>query len=1159
MLQGVRKFLLGCVFCLVAAAVCAADASSQRDMAIRLNNLGVAYMNQQNMEKAEQTFSEAFRKDPSLLTAELNRGIALLNLQKLAEARQTLQHVVDRDPGNVAAWYNLGLLSRNSNSPQETIRDFQRVLQLDPSDADAHYFLGSSYMQQKNYADAILQFQKALQLNPIHASAEFGLARALQQSGNMDAAKQHFERFEQMTSAKIASPLTLHYGEMGRYSIAQSIHQQEPEVGAMIPLRFLPQNIGNPRFWRAAALPAEANGGGACILRLGENGELGLIALSHGAHAIHTYLSSNTGKFQELSPEQTGLDVSGDAIACTVGDFDNDGLPDVAVSLSDRVVLFKNLGEKKFADVTKAAGIQTLNQPAGLTFVDYDHDGDLDLFVTGKAIDALHGPNVLWRNNGNGTFTDWTSQAGLNGEKSTSNATLSDLNNDRAVDLVVTGSGAAPTFFANPREGHFHASPLYPDIGLSPTNGVYVFDFNKDGWMDVAVTHTGAPGVTLWRNVDGKRFERVPLPLLDATRGWGLTALDIDNDGWIDLAVLVETSRGPQLRILRNRGARGFEDVTAAVGLAHLQLHQPRAVLAADVDRDGDADLLVTQLNEGPVLLRNDGGNRNHWLRLSLQGLADNKSALGTKVEIFAGSLWQKWEVAGAAGYMGQGSPEILAGLGQQSQVDIVRMLWPTGVLQDELNLPADKPASLRELDRRGSSCPVLFAWDGTRYRFVSDVIGAAVVGHWVSPTATNTPDPGEWIKVNGNQLQPRFGYLSLRFGEPMEEVNFIDQLRLVAVDHPAGIEVYPNERFLSHPPFPDGRVIAASAAHPLVAAWDDHGRDVRELLRNADHRYVRDFTNLPFAGFANLHTLTLDIGPWTPRNPLHLLLRGYIEYFSASSMYAAWQAGLQPQPPTLEAQMPDGTWKRVLDDMGFPAGLPRTIPVDLTGKLPPGVHRLRIVTNLQIYWDRILIDNGPDRTSQVRTTELPLSLSTLEFRGYPQQVEGKTPGDLTYRYDRISNTGPFARQRGEYTRYGNVTPLLQRVDDQFAIFGSGEDIDAEFSTDRLPPLPPHWQRDYFFYANGFVKDMDFYEASPFTVGALPFHSMRAYPYAKTQTYPMDSASVKYRLQWNDRFDSGNSAQRYRFHYLPAASSPILPASVSHPARANSTGSLGGN
>jgi len=371
-----------------------------------------------------------------------------------------------------------------------------------------------------------------------------------------------------------------------------------------------------------------------------------------------------------------------------------------------------------------------------------------------------------------------------------------------------------------------------------------------------------------------------------------------------------------------------------------------------------------------------------------------------------------------------------------------------------------------------------------------------------------------------------------VRFGEPMEEVNYIDQLRMVAVDHPADTDVYPDERFLDDPPFASGKTVVTSRAHPPTGAWDNQGRDVLQLLSATDHQYVRDFTNLPYAGFANTHSLTLDLGTWTPARPLRLFISGFIEYFSATSMYAAWQAGMKPISPYIEAQMPDGSWRRVVDEMGFPAGLPRTITVDLTGKLPTGTQKIRITSNLQIYWDEVLVDNGPAREKEVRTTELPLAAATLGFRGYPRQVDGETPGDLTYRYDEVSATGPFSRFRGSYTQYGDVTPLLTSIDNHFAIFGTGEDVDAEFDTAALPALPQGWKRDYFFYANGFVKDMDFYEAIPFTVAEMPFHGMSTYPYPTTQHYPEDAQANGYRFEWNDRFESGASkASGYRFVY----------------------------
>ena len=696
--------------------------------------------------------------------------------------------------------------------------------------------------------------------------------------------------------------------------------------------------------------------------------------------------------------------------------------------MSDRVILYRNNGDNTFTDVTEKAGIKQINHPAGLTFIDFDHDGDVDLLVTGSA-GSNATANVLWRNNGNQTFTEWTTPTALGGKGHTTSAMLSDLNNDRAVDIAVAGDEGVSLYF-NPREGNFIEQPLYAKADLPPAVGLTILDFNKDGWMDIAVTHAGAPGITLWKNIDGKRFERVPLPISDATRAWGITPIDFDNDGWIDLAAIVETSKGVEVRVLSNKGDGTFEDVSDKLGLdkplpSDLALaRRPRRRLRR---RRRPAHL---HARRAPILLRNDGGNKNHSFLVTLQGNADNKTAIGTKVEVFAGGLWQKWEVPGASGYLSQGPGTILAGLGDWDQPVIVRLLWPTGVPQDELNIAAKGVAEIKELDRRGSSCPVVFAWNGSKYEFITDTIGAAVIGHWVSPYAHNIPDPDEWIKVDGSQLQAKDGYLSLRLGEPMEEVNFIDQARLVAIDHPANSAVYPNERFKNDPPFSETKTIFTEQAHPVLAARDNNGKDVTATLAKIDHQYVRDFSNLPYSGFANTHSLTLDLGPTSPDKPLRLLMHGFIEYFSATSLYSAWQAGLAPISPYVEAQLPDGSWKRIVDDMGFPAGLPRTIVTDLTGRMPAGATRIRITTNLQIYWDQILVSNEAEHPELVKQTEVPLATASLAFRGYPRQIDGATSGDLTYHYNEASATGPFVRQRGPYTNYGDVTPLLKAIDD---------------------------------------------------------------------------------------------------------------------------------
>ena len=1142
----VRKILLPVAFltfCLGGSATWAGAANTVSDAhaeAIRLNNLGTARMNQQRFSDAVENFSAAYHADPTLIAAEVNQGIALLYAGKEPDAEAALSQATQHDPKNPNAWYCLGLLHLRIGKTLDAAQDFQHVLALHPDDTDTHYMLGRAESQLDNYATAATEFEAALHLNAKDASAEYGLASALQHSGKSSEARAHLLRFKQLMAENISTPFSDVYGESGHYAVVQTIQSTDTSVAAMIPVTFTPQspnNAPNP------ALPAGS--GAVCMINLNQPdlnhpSEMGLVALGSTASAIRVYRNDGHGNFSPLDATAMGLAASGTAVACTVGDFNHDGLDDLAVAFTDRVLLFKNLGSEKFIDVTQTSGITPHNLPSALTFVDYDHDGDLDLLVTGHTSAPSRSPNVLWRNNGNGTFTDWTAQTGLGGSQSTAGVELSDINNDRAVDLLTTGVASAPTVYLNPREGVFSSQLLFTQAGLPATRGLYVFDFNKDGWMDIALTHAGAPGVTLWRNVDGKRFERVPLPIHDAIGGWGITAIDIDNDGWLDLAVLLDTAHGPQLRVLRNLGAKGFVDVTKTVHLDSLHLRAPRTLLAADVDHDGAADLVVGQEQGAPLVLHNNGGNKNHSLQIQFQGVADNKSAIGTKIEVYSGTLWQKWEVPGASGYLGQGPSEILAGIGNAKQADVVRLLWPTGVPQDEINVAADKPITLVELDRRGSSCPTLFAWDGEKYQFVSDVIGAAVVGHWIAPTQRNTPDPDEWIKVDGNQLRAYQGRLSLRFGEPMEEVNYIDQVRLIAVDHPLGTDVNADEKFLSEPPFASGKILLSASAHPLAGAWDAQSRDVLALLRESDHRYVGDFTPMHFDGFANSHALTFDLGAWSPKLPLRLLLHGYVNYFSASSMYAAWQAGLRPISPYVEAQLPNGSWQRVIDDMGFPAGLPRTIVADLTGKLPPGTRRIRIVTNLQIYWDQILVDNEAAPFNQMRITELPLDTASLAFRGYPEQIEGKSPGDLTYDYNRISQTGPFVLQRGPYTRYGTVTPLLRNVDDRFVIFGSGEDMDLEFRADALPALHHGWTRDYFFYANGYVKDMDFYEASPYTVSEMPFHTMSRYPYPAAEQAPAQAQRTRYEIDWNSRFESGHP-QPYAFHYVPRAMHPPAP------------------
>jgi tetratricopeptide (TPR) repeat protein len=1134
--------------------------------AARMNNLGAAYMNQQLFEKALKSFQQAAELDPKLTIARLNEGIALLNLQKIDEAKAALEDALKQDPKNPQAWYNLGLYAKNAGDAQAAIDAFHHVAEIDPNDADTWYFLGTAYVQAKQFPQAIAAFQHALHINPLHASAEFGLSRAYQQSTDIDHAREHLKKFQYITQNKIGAPMSLAYGEQGQYSRAVESPSAVLKAPAQIKVQFVDvtaeAGIVSKSDQRRFTETASFLGPGACFLDYDGDGKIDLLIADNGPKGGMALYHNLGGKFEDAT-KSAGFDPSLHALGCTAGDYDNDGFEDIALSLYQyRLALLHNEKNGTFKDVAETAGLKGTAETksdgftAGLAFIDYDHDGDLDLYVSkysgeigglvdvpSKPMDIIEagnmkaGANRMWRNNGNATFTDVTETLGLTNDEASFGAIGTDYNNDRAVDLAVTG-GRVPVLFKNPREGKFIQQAWASEFS-APTVGVAVLDFDQDGWMDLAFTHMGAPGITLWCNNHGRTFDQVKLPETNWVRVYGVAAIDYDNDGWVDLVAVGETKEGKgEIKLFRNLGADGFKDVTADVGLDKIQLKEPRAIITGDYDNDGATDLLITQ-NHGPaVLLRNKGGNQNHWLRLSLKGLADNKSAIGTKVEVFAGGNRQKFEIAGSNGYLGQNSPYLTVGLGDAKEADIVRMLWPTGVLQDEIHVAGDKEQKFLEIDRRGSSCPTLFVWNGERYEFVADMLGAGVVGHWVGPGQRDVPRPVEYIKIDRNTIREKDGKLSFRFMEPLEEAVYLDQTRLLAVDHPNDVDVYPNEYFASNPPYPEFKVVVSKRedARPPAGAWDEHGHDVLpDLLA---HHYFGDFALTQFQGFAQPHSLVLDLGEAYRGGPLWLLLHGGVEYFSANSMYAASQAGVQAIAPYVEALNANGKWVRVIEDMGFPAGGPRTMTADLSGKLPPGTKKIRITTNLQIYWDNILVsrtpqNNGTDKAESLRLTPLPLVRANLAFHGFPLKVEGTPPGNVQYIYEKTSATGPYTRPAGTYTRYGDVLPLLTALDDKLVVFGSGDKVSLDFDPAHLPELPKGWVRDYFFAANGYEKDMDFYAAEGNFVAPLPFLRMGDYPYPASRSFPLDDAHVNYLLEYNTRHMSGNEQRGYWFDYGP--------------------------
>jgi tetratricopeptide (TPR) repeat protein len=704
--------------------------------AVRANNIGVALMNRHQFADAVGKFETACILDPDSDTGCLNAGIGFMYAGHYEDGRNMLAKTADRDPQNPRVWLNLALLERATGNPAAALDDFQKVAALDPNDADTHYFLGFYASQAEHYQEAAEEFRRAIELDPLHASAEFGLAQVEQHQGDADGAKAHLLRFQHITGQGLGKPIRfLYYGEQGKYSLAQEMSGPHPDHAlAAIPVHFLdisgalglvkrPKIVSSSKHFSGSRngkiVPASAPkslanflGSGACVFDYDGDGRPDIFLVNADGNGSAALLRNDGhGKFVDVT-KAAKLQFLGEGTGCAVGDYDNDGHPDLVVSGADGITLFHNEGDGTFKDVTNESGVRTIGLALGVTFIDYDHDGDLDLYVTRFNNFPLDHPsqpftfpddatppgNILWRNLGNGTFVDFTKETGLGGNAASVGALGSDLNNDRAVDLVITGWGNSPDVLLNSREGPFQPADLFGAEAPGRTAGAVALDFDRDGGMDLAFTQWAPPGLSLWRNVNGKSFERVPLPDPEWMRGWGIAAVDYDNDGFVDLVAVGETFAGKgRIVLLRNEGAAGFRDVTHETGLDKIVLRNPRSVVAFDAEGDGSTDLLITQSGLPPVLLKSVGSDENNWLQVALSGDPDNKLGIGTKVEVFSGAYRQTWEVSGASGYLGQGPPEIHSGLRDEGAADVLRLRWPTGARQNEMQIPGNQRTAITE------------------------------------------------------------------------------------------------------------------------------------------------------------------------------------------------------------------------------------------------------------------------------------------------------------------------------------------------------------------------------------------------------------------------------------------------------------------------------
>jgi hypothetical protein len=630
-------------------------------------------------------------------------------------------------------------------------------------------------------------------------------------------------------------------------------------------------------------------------------------------------------------------------------------------------------------------------------------------------------------------------------------------------------------------------------------------DANADDQSDVILLPAGEPPRRVVSQKDApdedvvKRFAggAVPGPaLLHAHR------CDLDLDGRADLVGL-SADRKPVLLHGQGDPTGRFTLAPEPFGPHPAKLTGLQAVAVADVDGNCTPDLICWDADGVKVFSAEPNGHRGLKLRLTgkrdatnaglgQKNLRTNTDGIGSKVSAVTGPLSAMIEHTTLSGGPGQSLLPLDLGLGKATQADAVRIRWPDGVVQAELGTPACELVTIGETNRKPTSCPVLMTWDGTRWVYVTDFLGGGALGE-VGPDGSVRPArPEESVKIEPHQLGLKDGHYVLRIAEPMDEVLYLDHVRLDVVDHPPGTEVHPDERFAVGGPPPTQQLLTFRGKLFPAKATDHRGRDVTATLRERDDKTVAGFAHRSWLGYAEDHWVEFDFGDkplsLPAGNPAYLVLAGWTDYPYPESIYASTQAGVPTVWPVLERMRPDGKWE-ALGPIGLPAGLPKvmTVPVGDWFKTG-GVFRIR--TNLQIYWDQLFLAVPTDGAT---VHELPPAAVRLSHPGFVQEITPGRKPPIAYDPDRFE---PVATTKwaGTLTRLGEVGELAAKVDDRFVLAGPGDEVTVRFDARPLPPLPAGWVRSFVLRTHGYCKDTAPTTLTGGRVGPLPVRGMTGYP-----------------------------------------------------------------
>ena len=1063
---------------------------------IVLNNQGVALMGQYDYEAARGIFETLVEQEPDWLQARVNLAIAFLNRQKEGDEHTALSivtQVLQKDPEQIRALYVSGIIHFYIGEPEQATAFFNRVVTRDAQDAYAVYFLGQSYLQMGDYEQSAQWLLRAAELDPYLRSAYWAGAQVLRRLGRIEDSAEMlagYQRFGPNPAARLAA---ISYKRMGPKAEALSVITEESPAAILPagPLFAEPQLIddriigstvtavdltGDSILDIVVTTPADLTGDSILDIvvttpaDLTGDSILDIVVTTPAdltGDSILDIVVTTPAGMVVYSGTESGFTSNDDhplstetADAAMWGDMNDDGSVDVVLcdDRGSRLVL-------QTADsFDESTTLSAKPCKAGAVF-DADHDGDLDLYTTGPL------GNELLSNNRDGTFRELAAEMGLFG-KAGRQVLVADLDADRDLDIVVINEDSANDIWQNDRTWQYREFPGLEDLRNTSLVAATHADADADGHVEI-YGMTGQGELLAWR-FDGSAWQRRLMLASRPDKSGELTMADFDGDGLPEL--------------LYNHGS----------GFIVVNPRTDKIVMEQPVDGLVTAIVLTRHPGKGPGIVTISrqgmswwpaGPGRYEFLAVSPTGRSEsdqmrsNASGIGTLIKLRTGARWSVAHMLDAHSGPGQSLAPVSIGLGGRKTADYIALEWSDGVSQTELDLAAGELHRIAEKQRQLSSCPVIFAWDGESWRFVSDVLGVGGLGFFVSPGEYGEPRPYEKFLLDEGMLVESNGRYLIKFTEPMEENAYLDAAYIQVYDVPEGWSLVMDERMGILGKRVTGRPITYRRSLNPVRATDSSNNDVLEKVLTADLSAPPPGAVDPrFVGLlAKDQVITLEFDQVIDQPGAVLVADGWVEYPYSQTVFAAWQAGLQYQAATLAARDSTGQWHTVASEFGYPAGMPRKMALPLSS-LPSGTDALRLTSNMEIYWDRLqVVFEEPLDT--VRAVTLRPVIAGVAKTGFALRTNGpqKVP---RYDYAIRSPYWDTKFQRGFYTALGDATPLVTDTDGALAIIGSGEEVHLEF--DALPAPPTGMKRHFVLDFRGWTKDMDLYTEHGETVGPLP-------------------------------------------------------------------------